>query len=191
MEIAGLLNLLCAIYGIIANGGRRPSALIAAFGSGARIVAGVGDSTLPSDPVFNGLEVIDAMFPFFDSSTQATQQFQSVMKKYAPSLGTAALPMNPAVTQAYASGLMFEAAIKASGASTVTPESIKDGLYSFKGETLGGLTVPLSFTKGKPSPHNCYFTYAIKNGKYVEPNGLKYTCVPDKVIDPILSALNR
>jgi branched-chain amino acid transport system substrate-binding protein len=38
------------------------------------------------------------------------------------------------------------------------------GLYALKGNTLGGLTVPLTFTKGKPHSITCWFTTRIQNG---------------------------
>jgi branched-chain amino acid transport system substrate-binding protein len=143
------------------------------------ILSNVADSTFPSDPALNGAEIVDAMFPFFDTSNAATRQFHAVIKKYAPSLGTTSSPLNSEVTQAYASGVMFEAAVKASGSAQVTPESIKKGLYTFRNETFGGLTVPLTFTPGKPAVSNCFFTYQIENGAFTEPNGLHPICAPN------------
>jgi len=149
------------------------------------ILSNVADSTFPSNPALNGAEIVDAMFPFFDTSNAATRQFHAAIKKYAPTLGTSSSPLNSEVTQAYASGVMFEAAIKASGSAQVTPESVKKGLYSFRNETLGGLTVPLTFTPGKPAVSNCFFTYQIENGSFTEPNGLHPVCAPASVIAPL------
>jgi branched-chain amino acid transport system substrate-binding protein len=153
------------------------------------IISNVADSTFPSDPGFNGIEVVDAMFPFFDDSTPATREFHAALTKYAPALGTPASPLNSEVTQAWASGKLFEAAVKAAGNGPITPASIKKGLYALKGETLGGLTVPLTYTPGKPSPQNCYFTYSIQGGKFIEPDGLKTTCAPEAVIAAAATAL--
>jgi branched-chain amino acid transport system substrate-binding protein len=149
------------------------------------ILSDVADSTFPSDPALNGAEIVDAMFPFFDTSNAATRQFHAVIKKYAPTLGTSSSPLNSEVTQAYASGVMFEAAVKASGSGQVTPESVKKGLYTFHNETLGGLTVPLTFTPGKPAASNCFFTYQIENGAFTEPDGLHPICAPDSVVAPL------
>jgi branched-chain amino acid transport system substrate-binding protein len=106
----------------------------------------------------------------------------AVIRKYAPALGTPSSPLNSEVTQAYASGVMFEAAVKAGGSAQVTPESVKKGLYSFRDETFGGLTVPLTFTPGQPAVSNCFFTYQIENGAFTEPNGLRPICAPDSVV---------
>jgi branched-chain amino acid transport system substrate-binding protein len=151
------------------------------------VVSNVADSTFPSDPAFNGIEVVDAMFPFFDTSNPATQAFHAALKQYAPSLGTSESPLNSEVTQAWASGKLFEAAVAGSGSAAVTAASITQGLYSLKGETLGGLTVPLTFTPGQAANHNCYFTYTIQNGKFVEPNGLKTSCAPDAIVNAVIA----
>ena len=57
-----------------------------------------------------------------------------------------------------------------------------------KDETLDGLTVPLTFTEGKPTIINCYYTLGIKDGEFTEPDGLKTKCAPDDLIDTILKA---
>jgi branched-chain amino acid transport system substrate-binding protein len=153
------------------------------------VIPNVADSTYPSNPSFNGMQIVDTVFPFFASSTPATRAFQAAMKKYAPTLGTAAAPMTTFGPQAWVSGKLLEAAIAAAGSGPVTSASIKRGLYALKGDTLGGLTMPLSFTPGKPALHNCYFIYAIKNGYFVEPNGIAPTCVEGTMIDAVAAKL--
>jgi branched-chain amino acid transport system substrate-binding protein len=65
-------------------------------------------------------------------------------------------------------------------ASPVTAQNVLTGLYSFKGETLGGLLAnPLTFTKGQPanaSKYTCYFVMGVSNGKLTAPGGLKTSC---------------
>jgi branched-chain amino acid transport system substrate-binding protein len=57
-----------------------------------------------------------------------------------------------------------------------TAELLK-GLYALKGDTLGGLTMPLTYTAGKPSPEgSCWFVESIENQKNTAPNGDKPTC---------------
>lgn len=153
------------------------------------VVPNVVDSTFPSIPSFNGMQIVDTVFPFFADSTPATKAYQNAIKKYAPSLGSTAHPATTFGPEAWVSGLLLQAAIKASGSNTVTSASIKKGLYSLKGATLGGLSVPLTFTPSKPSLHNCYFTYAIKNGKFVTPNGLDSRCAPNATIDAVAAKL--
>jgi branched-chain amino acid transport system substrate-binding protein len=155
------------------------------------ILAGNSDSTMAADPIFDGVQITDGTFPFFDTSIPASKKFHDVIAKYAPTLGSAQLPLNSESTQAYVSGIMFEAAVKASGESEVTADSVKKGLYAFKDETLGGLAVPLNFIPGKASPHNCYFSFAIDGGKFVEPNGITPKCIPDETINAVVATLGK
>ncbi len=60
--------------------------------------------------------------------------------------------------------------------ATPTTAGLLKGLYSLKQETLGGLTVPLTYTKGKPADlPNCWFTYKMGEQKFTAPS-LKATC---------------
>lgn len=109
----------------------------------------------------------------------------AALERYAPSVGQSSIPANDKVAQEWAAGQLFEAAVKAISSNPVTPGSVKQGLYSLKGTTLSGLTPPLTFTRGKFSLHNCYYSYVVENGKLVSPHGMTPTCVPDEVISPI------
>jgi branched-chain amino acid transport system substrate-binding protein len=64
--------------------------------------------------------------------------------------------------------------------ATVTAQDVLNGLYSFKGETLGGLLAnPLTYTKGQaPNATNytCYFVMGVSNGQLTAPGGLKKSC---------------
>ena len=142
----------------------------------ATLVGGGGTIDLASlsDPAENGAVGVELDFPFSADSNAATRQFQAAIKRYAPNIGQA---MGPSATYAWASGMLLEAAVKASGTSDVTPASIKNGLYALpKGTTLGGLAPPLTFTKGKPSVVTCWFTDKVSGGKLLLPDGLKTTC---------------
>jgi branched-chain amino acid transport system substrate-binding protein len=149
----------------------------------------VTTSTFATTAGLDGMESADPVFPFFDDSAPATRQFQAALKKYAPSLGTAAEPLTPEVANAWVSGKLFEAAIAASGSPQVTSASVKKGLYALKGQTLGGLSAPLTFTPGKPALDNCYYEYAITGGKFTELHGMTPQCAPDSVISAMISQL--
>jgi branched-chain amino acid transport system substrate-binding protein len=155
------------------------------------ILSDVADSTFTSDPQFNGIEVVDDIFPFFDQSTPATRAFHAALKKYAPSVGTPAMPLNSQAAAAWASGELFETAVRGGGTGQVTPASVKKGLYSLKGDTLGGLTAPLTFTRGKPTNYNCSWVYEIKNGAFAAPDGTQATCASAAVIDPVIAELGK
>ena len=46
------------------------------------------------------------------------------------------------------------------------PADVLKGLYTFKNETVGGLTPPLNYVKGKPTFITCWFPQQIKSGKF-------------------------
>jgi branched-chain amino acid transport system substrate-binding protein len=138
-------------------------------------------------PALQGTLSAETDFPYVDNSVPATQAYQAAIAKYAPDLGSA---NGPNASYAWVAGQLFEAAVKAIPSGTgVTAASIKNGLYTLKNDTLGGLAPPLTFVQGKPTAVNCYFTLGIDNNKVTEPNGLKTTCAPDAVISGVLAKL--
>jgi branched-chain amino acid transport system substrate-binding protein len=189
----GLKNAGVGSYtlGLAAATLKRVAAACVQQGLKAKLVlSNVSDSTYPSNAAFNGMQIVDTVFPYFQDSTPATKAFHAALAKYEPTLGTASNPLNSEAAMAWASGKLFEAAVNAVGTGAITPASIKTALYTLKNETLGGLTVPLSFTPGKtPTLHNCYFAYAIDGSKFVTTDNYKPACAPDKVIDAVAAKL--
>jgi branched-chain amino acid transport system substrate-binding protein len=149
----------------------------------------VTTSVFASTAGLGGMESADPVFPFFDDSIPATRQFQAALKKYAPSVGTAAEPLTAEVANEWVSGQLFQAAVAASGSQAVTSASVKKGLYALKGDTLGGLSAPLTFTPGKPTLDNCYYEYAIIGGKFSELHGMTPQCAPDSAISAMMAQL--
>lgn len=148
------------------------------------------DASFAKDPAYNGMEIVDTDFPFFDQSLPAAKQFHQALARYAPSVGTTgASPLTPVQMQVWASGELFQAAVDASGSGPVTSASVKRGLYALKNETLGGLSGPLNFVPGKPSLENCYFTYKIHDGQFTEPAGDKPVCAPMTVVARVAAGL--
>jgi hypothetical protein len=56
-------------------------------------------------------------------------------------------------------------------------------------QTLGGLSGPLNFIPGKPSPENCYFTYKIASGQFVTLSGGKPVCAPAALVSTATAGL--
>jgi branched-chain amino acid transport system substrate-binding protein len=83
------------------------------------------------------------------------------------------------MSTAWAGAQLAQAALQRgipSGATPTTAGLLK-GLYALKGDTLGGLTVPLTYTPGKPSPQgSCWFVASIANQKNSAPNGATPSC---------------
>lgn len=157
--------------------------------TGHVILPDTADDTLASAPGFSGTQIVSSLVPAFIDSTPATQEFHAALKKYAPQVGGPLVGLDETVVSGWASGKLFQAAVQASGSTDITPASLKKGLYALKGETLGGLTMPLTFTPGKPAPGNCYFTYQIQNGNYAAPNGINPVCVNPAILDKALAGL--
>jgi branched-chain amino acid transport system substrate-binding protein len=123
----------------------------------------------------------DAVFgadavPFNVTSSPATKAFHAAVEKYAPSV-LAAASFNQDDADTWASGQLFAAAAKAAKlGNKPTSKQLVAGLYKLKGVTLGGLTPPLTFSKGKPNSISCIYIMSIYHGNIIEPQGLKPYC---------------
>jgi branched-chain amino acid transport system substrate-binding protein len=121
------------------------------------------NALLQRDTVFLGLGVV----PFDDSSLPAQRQFMSDVSQYAAGQG-----VDQNTMQGWVAGQLFEAGLNALGVSlrtrAVTTADIEKGLYALpKNDTLGGLTPPLNFSPGKPSPHiGCGYVLALTKGGF-------------------------
>jgi len=117
--------------------------------------------------------------PFFANNTPAAKAMNATIKKYAKSSYDSP-NYNEQATQMYLTGLLFADAAKAGklgvGGAPTTAELYK-GLYALKGDTLGGLAPPLTFSKSHPSTVDCWYWISVKNGKFVTPYGTKSVCV--------------
>jgi branched-chain amino acid transport system substrate-binding protein len=111
------------------------------------------------------------------------------VNKYAPGLGDL---LGPNTFYSYVAGQLFQKAVSSIPSGTaVTPASIKTALYSLKGETLGGIAPPLTFTQGQPALVNCYFQMGQSGGQFTTPKGLSTTCAPDALVNAIVGSLPK
>jgi hypothetical protein len=87
---------------------------------------------------------------------------------------------------AWAGGTAFAKAItnaNVAETATATNEDVIKGLAMFKGETLGGITSPLTYSDGtKPNPQvTCTYLYKWENLKLISVKGADgnlWTCNP-------------
>jgi branched-chain amino acid transport system substrate-binding protein len=129
---------------------------------------------------FNNAFTSAPNLPWF-STAPAISDFDAAMKEYAPSvdLNSASVQEPLTATDAWVSGLMFQEAVKLSGATGIpTTADILAGLAKFKDETLGGMAAGLTFTDPTNKVESCFFTMQIKNQKFTLPNGATPTCLP-------------
>jgi branched-chain amino acid transport system substrate-binding protein len=124
-------------------------------------------------PGLGDLLVALPTFSFASASTPAQQEFQDAMSQlYDGKPG-------PAEGLGWASAKLLElAATKAVQASgDVTPASLIAALQLMRDETVGGLTIPLSFAPGKPGSYPaCWFAVRAKDGTWSTLNDGKPVC---------------
>jgi branched-chain amino acid transport system substrate-binding protein len=123
-------------------------------------------------------------FPWFKQFPE-TKDYFAAMKKYYPEYlkkdyTKDATNAGPIV---WTSLEAFKKAIENANVAptaTATRADVIRGLSMFKGETLGGIMAPLTYSDGNaPNPQQkCYYLVSVKKGKYQAPNGLEYACQP-------------
>ena len=112
-----------------------------------------------------GAVITAIVYPWFDASHPAIAQMHQAMKQYTPR----AQADNEAGL-AWSSAVLFERAATGRLSAKPTSAEILDGLWSLKGETLGGLTYPLTFVKGQNAEvKSCWWLARIANGAFQSP----------------------
>jgi branched-chain amino acid transport system substrate-binding protein len=116
-------------------------------------------------------------FPFVGvPGNPLADEFTNALKKYG-----AFDNKSQYLATGWASGKLFEAAyLKGIGTGTPSSKGVLEGLWSLpKGDTLGGLLLPINFKREGPStPAPCYYQLLLKGGKWTTPDAMKPTCVP-------------
>jgi branched-chain amino acid transport system substrate-binding protein len=129
-----------------------------------------------SEPAINGAVGEITNLSSSDTSNPEIRAMRQALDTFKPGLVSSA-SFNPGSSMVWAAGLLFEAAAQAGHlGDNPTPAQVLDGLYALKGETLGGLTAPLTFKKGKATSLPCWFYYQVKDGKFTTPFGEHPTC---------------
>jgi len=121
-------------------------------------------------PEYAGLPYSNHVFPFPYDGPQAAE-FHQAMAKYLPNA-----VLSPFYANAWVAATFLKKAI--SGVKgPVTAAAILDQLWTFKNETAGGLTIPMTYTRDKPTvPALCVFLTVVGKGKIEAPLGLKPLC---------------
>ena len=116
---------------------------------------------------------VQPVLPFSVKSTPAQKEMYKALAKYDPA-GLQPANLGEEVEAAWASATELKAAIELSGKATAA--GVTAGLYMMKGDTLDGLTSPLTYKKGVAHTINCWFYMRDSNGKFTTPYGLKPAC---------------
>ncbi|HVW31321.1 MAG TPA: ABC transporter substrate-binding protein [Acidimicrobiia bacterium] len=126
---------------------------------------------MTQDAALDGLGVGLPVIPWNLANHPAVAEYQAVLKQYAPGL-----KFDGQTTLGWVSAKLFEKAAS-SQPSTITSQSVLDGLWGLKGEDLGGMTYPLRFLKDEPAPQvMCYWMTQIQKGQFVPLNNAQREC---------------
>jgi branched-chain amino acid transport system substrate-binding protein len=93
------------------------------------------------------------------------------MRHYAPGV-----PLDGSGIEGWTSAQLFAAATQ-NLPDNPTTQDVLAGLWSIKNNDLGGLTGPITFTKGQNAPEVlCWWAVQLKSGQAVSPNGGQRSC---------------
>lgn len=127
-------------------------------------------------PAFNNHIIsVQPDIPFSVKSTPGMKNMYAQLQKFDPN-ALAPANLGAEVQQTWATGALIQAAGKLGGSSSSA--DFINGLYKLHNATLGGLTTPLTYARGKAHPINCWFYLRVQNGKFTTPYGLKAVCHP-------------
>lgn len=167
--VADAVSVVEAVGSSCAKQGYTPT-IIASDGA-------VGRQFTSTPGLSDHLLAVEPQIPFNVTNTPATKTMIAAFDKYKPTLRSNP-NYNGEVVEAWASGLLLTAAVEAAKpGAQVTSADILKGLDSMKGQTLGGISPPLTYHAGQPNTVNCWFYMGTKNGKFTEPYGLKPACM--------------
>jgi branched-chain amino acid transport system substrate-binding protein len=109
--------------------------------------------------------VVTGGTPEIDAYSQAIQQYSPGLER------------SGATSITWASGELLRK-VAASMGPQPSSDVIFDGLWALRGETLGGLTPPLTYAAHQPTPPiTCYFVMRISGGRWAAPNGGEHRCL--------------
>jgi branched-chain amino acid transport system substrate-binding protein len=112
--------------------------------------------------------------PWMLTDTPGQRAYQTAMRAYAPDA-----PLDGDSIEAWTSGKLLEAAMAHTDPSVAdpTPADVLAGLGRIKGETLDGLTPPLTFIPGKPAPETaCIYFIKLDQQGWTAPRGTHPVC---------------
>ncbi|MFN2536660.1 MAG: ABC transporter substrate-binding protein [Mycobacteriales bacterium] len=142
---------------------------------GLKVIYALANGTMEGDfnkdPNFEGSAVIHSAFPFSGGVGPVPQEYEAAMKKYQPNQIS-----NPAAAAGFAAGVVFGTAL-AKVQGPVTTAKLLAALYTFKNDTFGGATIPLTYVKAPMTPGKCFFLSVIRSRSYVPLNGSRSLCV--------------
>jgi branched-chain amino acid transport system substrate-binding protein len=144
-----------------------------------------------SDSAYNGSIFVSTNPDYTDTKVAGVRQFLSALNTYAPSV-TKSPQFTYITLYPFLGGQLFAAAAKAAGIGpTSTAADVKRGLYDLKGETLDGLSSPITFTPGQPYLGGCVYAMSVKSGVLVPNDGGAPICLTKAQLTAMEQALKQ
>jgi branched-chain amino acid transport system substrate-binding protein len=140
-----------------------------------------------TDSAFANSPVVGDTAAYFDTSIPAVKQYRDALGKYAKSVPGSTLD-NATSMLGWVAGKLIQAAANGSPGD-VTAASLLTGIYALKGETLDGLTQPLTYVKGVPTTLYCGVRWKIGAKNVFENPDKSLHCATPAVLDPIVKTL--
>ena len=130
----------------------------------------LAEPSLAQDPNDQGAIVATKTVPWI-TNVPGTQTLDKAFAEFDPSA-----TVDGTYANGWEAGEFFGAAA-ADLPANPTPQDVLNGLNSLKGTDLGGLTYPLYFTAGQPSPEKvCFGTAVVKNSAFAPGPGQPFSC---------------
>ena len=111
-------------------------------------------------------------FIYTQASTPATAEYQEAKLRFGGGLRPSG-----GLSTGWVAGKLFEKAT--ASVTEVSTREILAGLWRIKGDDLGGLTQPLTFTENRSAePGVCWFDMAVVNDIWTSPDDFRRICEP-------------
>jgi branched-chain amino acid transport system substrate-binding protein len=134
-------------------------------------VAGIVIDDWKTNPDFEGLIVATNFYPYFQPGLPATDEYLQALRTY----GNSSLKGIQPETGWVAGKLLEKAA--AGLPEPPTSEALLKALWAIKGDTLGGITSPLTFVENQNAPIvTCWYNLTIKQGGWASADGAQQHC---------------
>ncbi|HEY1652659.1 MAG TPA: ABC transporter substrate-binding protein [Acidimicrobiales bacterium] len=128
-------------------------------------------ASMADDPAWNNMYSSWPMFPWWQTGTPATDDFQAAVKAFGRGM-----ELTTGVATGWVAGKLFEKA--AADLGKPTSAALLEGLWKIKNDDLGGLTMPLTFVRNQPpKPRACGFAMALRDKTWFSPDNFKLSCM--------------
>ena len=138
-------------------------------------MASIATDRFKDDANLDGIYVATNVFPYFQSGTPATDEYHQAFAAHSPKSEPGV-----GVATGWVAAKLFEK-VAANMPEPPTSEAVLRGLWSLRGDTLGGIAMPLTFLENQlaPTAPVCWFNIAVQDRTWKSIDGYKMHCRQD------------